>query len=496
MSETDPASTAAVDAAMTGAADAAPALATTSPVERARWLRSIADSLDADAPRLVPLAADESHLPVPRLTGELVRTTFQLRLFAEAIERGEYLRATIDHADPGWGMGPRPDLRRMMRPLGPAAVYAASNFPFAFSVAGGDTAAALAAGCPVIVKAHPAQPGLSRAVATRVREAMQASGAPRGAFGLVEGLEAGRRLVLHPALTVATFTGSLRGGRALFDLAASRPVPIPFYGELGSVNPVFVTAAAAAARPDAIATGFAASMTLGVGQFCTKPGVLLVPRDAGLETLVADAVRASSGGPMLDERIRDGFFAGLRQLTDRDDVEVLTGDPTAAGIPTPTLYATDAATLLAHPDELLEEHFGPAALLVRYGSPGEALAVAHALDGQLTATVHGEGDDPDAARLVDVLTEKAGRVLWGGWPTGVSVTYAQQHGGPYPATTAPHFTSVGTASIERFLRPVAYQDMPDDVLPPALQDSNPWHLPRTVDGAFVAAPSVDQDAPE
>lgn len=478
-----------LDSVMRTAAEAAPVLAATTPSERAGWLHAIADALDADAASLVPLAMRESHLLEQRLKGELVRTTFQLRLFAEHIERGAYLEATVDHADPAWGMGPRPDLRRVLRPLGPAAVYAASNFPFAFSVAGGDTAAAIAAGCSVVVKAHPAHPELSRAVATHVSAALKASGAPDGAFALVEGLETGRDLVLHPETTVATFTGSLRGGRALFDLAASRPTPIPFYGELGSVNPVFVTQAGASARADEIATGFAGSMTLGVGQFCTKPGVLLVPAGAGLEDLVVDAVRATSGGEMLDEKIHKGFFDSLGSLADRDDVELLAGDPTRADVPTPTLYGTDAAALLAHPHELLEEHFGPAALLVRYGSPDEALAVARALEGQLTATVQGADADQDAAALVSVLADKAGRVLYNGWPTGVSVTYAQQHGGPYPATTAPHFTSVGTASIARFLRPVAYQDVPDAALPPALQEANPWRLPRLVDGAPVPAPS-------
>ena len=476
-----------LDAVMAAAAEAAPVLAASTRGERATWLRAIADALDADAETLVPLAMRESHLLEQRLKGELVRTTFQLRLFAETVESGAYLRATIDHADPSWGMGPRPDLRRVLRPLGPAAVYAASNFPFAFSVAGGDTAAAIAAGCPVIVKAHSAHTQLSHAVADHVRAALEASGAPEGAFALVEGRQVGRDLVLHPDLTVATFTGSLQGGRALFDLAASRPTPIPFYGELGSVNPVFVTNAAASARAQEIATGFAASMTLGVGQFCTKPGVFLVPRDAGIEPLLVEAVRASAGGQMLADKIRDGFFDSLDPLADRDDVVLRAGDPTRAEVPTPSLYGTDAATLLAYPDELLEEHFGPAALLVRYDTPEQALLVAHTLEGQLTATVQGTDDDSDTAALVAVLADKAGRVLYNGWPTGVSVTYAQQHGGPYPATTAPHFTSVGTASIDRFLRPVAYQDVPDAALPPALQDANPWHMPRTVDGEYVLA---------
>jgi NADP-dependent aldehyde dehydrogenase len=473
-----------VETAMADAASAAPGLAVSLPGVRAAWLRAIADRLDTDAEFLVALAARESRLTIPRLSGELVRTTFQLRLFAQTVEDGSYLAATVDHADPDWPMGARPDLRRLLRPLGPAAVYAASNFPFAFSVAGGDTAAALAAGAPVVVKAHPAHPELSRAVAERVQASLEESGAPQGTFALIEGREAGRALVLDPRLTVATFTGSLTGGRVLFDLAASRPVPIPFYGELGSVNPVFVTAAAAAARPQQIAEGFAASMTLGVGQFCTKPGVILVPERSSLPQLVVDAIRATAGGPMLSDAIREGYYGSLDPLAARPDVELLVGSDEHLEQPTPTLYGTDVATFLEHTEELLEEHFGPAALLVRYGADAELIAVARRLHGQLTATIHGEDDDRPG-ELVELLAAKAGRVLWNGWPTGVSVTYAQQHGGPYPATTAPHFTSVGTASIARFLRPVAFQDTPDHLLPTALQEANPLGIPRRVDGIAV-----------
>jgi NADP-dependent aldehyde dehydrogenase len=482
-----------LETALTSAAGAAPLLADSAPSVRAEWLRAIAAAIDAEAATLIDIAMRESHLQEPRLRGELVRTTFQLRLFAELLQSGAYLQAAIDHADPQWPMGPRPDLRRVMRPLGPAGVFAASNFPFAFSVAGGDSAAAIAAGCPLIVKAHPAHPELSRAVAGLIRTALAQQNAPEGTFSLVEGLETGRSLVTDARLTVATFTGSLRAGRALFDLAAARPVPIPFYGELGSVNPVFVTSAAASARGPEIAAQFAASLTLGVGQFCTKPGVLFVPKADGLERQVVDAVRAAPTGRMLDDAIRDGFFASLEPLAERDDVELLVGDATRADIPAPTLYAADIEAFIAHPDALLQEHFGPAGLLVRYTTDDELLLAARALDGQLTATVHGE--DADRARvaaLLEILATKAGRVLWNGWPTGVSVTYAQQHGGPYPATTAPHFTSVGTASIARFLRPVAYQDLPDSLLPPSLQEANPWNIGRTVDGVYSQPPSTVQ----
>jgi NADP-dependent aldehyde dehydrogenase len=476
---------AALERALEDAERAAPALAATPPETRAAWLRAVADALDADADALVDLAVRESHLTSPRLTGELARTTFQLRLFARVVEEGRYLEATIDHADPDWPMGARPDLRRVLRPIGPAAVFAASNFPFAFSVAGGDTAAALAAGAPVVVKAHPGHPELSRAVAAHVRAALEGQGAPRGTFALVEGLETGRALVLDPRITVAAFTGSLSGGRALFDLAVSRPRPIPFYGELGSVNPVFVTRAAAEARGATLAEGFAGSMTLGVGQFCTKPGVMFVPAGSGLVELVAAAVRDSAGGPMLGDGIRDGFFSGLGALEEHEGVERLVGSAAFADEPSPTLYATDVRTFLADPSTLLEEHFGPAALLVRYDTDDDLLAAARSLDGQLTATVHGEqGERPTA--LVEVLADRAGRLLWNGWPTGVSVTWAQHHGGPYPATTAPQATSVGAPSIARFLRPVAFQDVDDALLPPPLRESNPWAVPRVVDGVLRA----------
>jgi NADP-dependent aldehyde dehydrogenase len=471
-----------LDRVLDDAVAAAAVLRTRTPSERAGWLRAAADALDAAADRLLPLALEESHLPLPRLTGELKRTTFQLRLFADEVDAGAYLHATIDHGDPGWGMGPRPDLRRMLVPIGPVAVWAASNFPFAFSVAGGDTASALAAGSPVVLVAHPGHPRLSEATAEVLVAALEGAGAPRGVFTLVEGQDTGRALITDPRIAAGAFTGSLRGGRALFDLASGRETPIPFYGELGSVNPAFVTVAAATSRPEAVAEGFAGSMSLGVGQFCTKPGLLFVPADSSIPALVAERLRQVAGAPMLNERIRAGYGDALATLAAHEVVEVLQGSVEPDPDPAPTLLRTSAAEVLADPRPLTAEVFGPAALIVEYVDDEQLLAAARVLEGQLTATIQGEADDRVVPALLDVLSERAGRVLWNGWPTGVTVSYAQQHGGPYPATTAVGTTSVGTAAIERFLRPVAYQDLPQAVLPEPLQDANPWSVPQRIDG--------------
>lgn len=468
------------------AADAAPAWAATPPARRADALRSIADRLDAAAGELVPLAQSETHLLEGRLTGELKRTTFQLRLFAEMLDDGSYLDARIDHADPAWPMGARPDIRRVLEPLGPVVVFAASNFPFAFSVAGGDTCSALAAGCPVIVKVHSGHPRLSARVGALAAEALSAVGAPDGLLSLVFGTEAGREALLDPLIKAASFTGSIPGGRALFDLAVSRPEPIPFYGELGSVNPVFVTKTAAEARSEEIAAEFLASYTLGAGQFCTKPGILLVPA----ESRILDQLRSAEqpgGAPLLNDRIQGGYVEVLKGLLDDSAVvPVVLSEEAFAEPPVPTLVATTADAVLADPEGLITECFGPTALVVTYRDEDELLAVARIIDGQLTATIQGQDEDSVVPELVRLLALKAGRVLWNQWPTGVSVTYAQQHGGPYPATTTPTTTSVGTASIARFLRPIAYQGLPDELLPAALQEGNPLGIPRRVDGAMTA----------
>ncbi|MFC7326242.1 aldehyde dehydrogenase (NADP(+)) [Marinactinospora rubrisoli] len=470
-----------LDHVLTAAAAAAPAFGALRPGERAAMLRAAADALDAAAGELVPIAQAESRLPEARCRGELGRTTFQLRLFADVLDEGGYLEVTVDTADPDWGMGPRPDVRRMLVPLGPVVVFGASNFPFAFSTAGGDTASALAAGCPVVVKAHPGHPRLAERTGAVLTRALRDAGAPDGVFAVVYGEETGRRAVLHPRTAAVGFTGSIPGGRALHDLAASRPHPIPFYGEMGSVNPVFVTRAAAAARGAEILGGYLDSFTLGAGQFCTKPGVLLVPEDTPLDDLVANAA-GRAAAPLLNARVAAGHAARQGELVDHPATEVLVLGAAGETGWTPTLLRTDAEALLAHHEALLEECFGPTSLVVGYSDEEQLVAVAGTLQGQLTATVHAEPAEPVAARLLPVLTERAGRVLWNGWPTGVSVTHAMTHGGPYPATTSVLHTSVGTTAIRRFLRPVSYQSVPQELLPEAVRDGNPLDLPRRVNG--------------
>jgi NADP-dependent aldehyde dehydrogenase len=405
-------------------------------------------------------------------------------LFAALLEEGSFLRVAIDGPDTEWPPGPRPDLRRMMIPLGPVVVFAASNFPFAFSVAGGDTASALAAGCPVIVKSHPGHPALSDLTANVVLGALSASGAPEGTFALIHGDDGGRSAVSSEHIRAGAFTGSLGGGRALFDLAVSRPNPIPFYAEMGSLNPVFVTSAAMARRGGHILAEYAASFTLSAGQFCTKPGLLFLPSGSVSDEELAESLAPHrSGAPLLNDHIHQGYVGQLTTLRDHPAIRTVIADDRAyADAPTPTLLATSVTELLASRDELLVECFGPTSLVVDYANDEELLAAAKVFGGQLAAGVHGEEDDTVLPALFTLLSDRAGRVLWNGWPTGVSVTEAMQHGGPYPATTSPLHTSVGSASIERFLRPVCFQSIPDHLLPPALRDANPLGLPRLVNG--------------
>ncbi len=464
---------------------AAAALRGSSREQRATYLRAAADGLDASVEQLVPVGQRETHLPEGRLRGELQRTTFQLRLIAEVIEDGSYLDARVDHADDAWPMGaPRPDLRRTQVPLGPVAVFSASNFPFAFSVAGGDSASALAAGCPVVVKAHDGHRELSAMTGEIVARSLREAGAPDGAFAVVFGTDAGIRLVQHERIAAAGFTGSIQGGRALFDLAQARPVPIPFYGELGSNNPVFVTEAADRARGTQIAEQYVGSFTLGSGQFCTKPGAIFVPRGSRLLEALRETALPQTG-PLLNERIREGYLASIEELQERGAEQLVRGDDPSGDVPSPILFLTDADAVLADPSGMLAECFGPASLVVEYDSEDQLPVLARALDGQLTATVHGE-EDCDVTALVDALSVRAGRVLWNQWPTGVSVTYAQQHGGPYPASTASSTTSVGTAAIFRFVRPVAFQGFPERLLPDELREQPERSVSRMVDGARVS----------
>ncbi|MHB1734401.1 MAG: aldehyde dehydrogenase (NADP(+)) [Ferrimicrobium acidiphilum] len=459
------------------AVDAGDSWGVLSPLERSRYLRVVADALDDASGELISLAMDECHIAEARLSGELVRTTSQLRLFAEVLEDGAYLGAIVDHPQPQWPPGPRPDLRRMLVPIGPAVVFGAGNFPFAFGVAGGDTSSALAAGCSVVHKAHPGYPRLAKRTSEVLRGIV-----PDGVFSLIFGDEAGRAAIVDERVQAGAFTGSLIGGRALFDLAVGRPHPIPFYAEMGSLNPVFVTAGAAAKRKGEIVAGYVGSFTLGTGQFCTKPGLLFVPDGAFWDADLSSAVASVSPAPMLNERIKSSFIAELERLKAIPDVRVLVAGSSSEAGTTPSLLTTTVRDLLALRDELLQECFGPTSIVVTYEDETELLAVAEALEGQLTISVFAEEGEAVVERLVDVAHRRAGRVLWNQWPTGVSVTWAMNHGGPYPATTSPLHTSVGTTAIERFLRPVAYQSVPDRLLPHALKEANPLRLPRRVDG--------------
>jgi NADP-dependent aldehyde dehydrogenase len=458
--------------------------AATAPSARAKALTAAADALDEAAPDLIPIAQRETHLAEARLQSELKRTTFQLRLFAEVLAEGSYLDVRIDPADAQWPMGaPRPDLRRVLIPLGPVVVFAASNFPFAFSTAGGDTASALAAGCSVVLKVHSGHPELSAATGRVIAGALAAAGAPAGLFSLVFGTDAGRSALTDARVKAGSFTGSIPAGRTLLDLANSRPEPIPFFAEMGSVNPVFVTRSAAANRGEEIAQAFIGSVTASAGQLCTKPGVLLVPEESGIVAYLGSQ-SLPAPGPLLNERIMTGFMESLKQVAAHPGVKFLAEAPeTPDHLPASAILVTTAEDLLRDPDTLLAECFGPASLVVTYQDEAQLTAVARVLEGQLTATIHGEAGD-DVQELVRLLAKRAGRLLWNQWPTGVSVTYAQQHGGPYPATSASASTSVGTAAITRFLRPVAYQGFPQELLPEAIRDENPLGVPRRVNGGF------------
>ncbi|WP_405781787.1 aldehyde dehydrogenase (NADP(+)) [Streptomyces sp. NBC_00859] len=457
---------------------------------RAALLRTAADLLDEAGPHVIEAADAETALGPGRLTGELARTTAQFRAFADVIDEGSFLDVRIDHPDAG-ATPPRPDLRRYKLPLGVVAVYAASNFPLAFSVPGGDTASALAAGCPVVVKAHPDHPATSELCASVLHRAAEQVGLDPAVVSVVHGFDAGVALVKHPLVAAAGFTGSVRGGRALFDAAAARPVPIPFHGELGSLNPVVVTEEAAAERAEEIGAGLAGSVTLGTGQFCVKPGFVLAPTGPGGDALVkalTAAVSDSEAGVLLDHRMRDNFLAGVRERAALTGVDAPV-TPGAGGEHTVSAgFLTLPAALLAADGEhdlLLEECFGPVTVVARYGSADEVTAVLSRLPGNLTATLQvsaaeaaGEGG---ASALLDELIPLAGRVLVNGWPTGVAVAPAQHHGGPYPATTSTS-TSVGGTAVERWLRPVAYQSTPDALLPAELREANPLGLPRRING--------------
>ena len=478
--------TAELERATTAAAEAFWTYRATTPSERADFLATIAEEIERDRDPIVSRAMIEAGLPEPRLVGELGRTTGQLRLFADVVRQGDHLGIRLDQAVPDRAPLPRPDLRQRMVALGPVAVFGASNFPLAFSTAGGDTASALAAGCPVVVKGHPAHPGTGELVARAVTRAVAAAGLPSGVFSFLlgEGNPFGQGLVTDPRIKAVGFTGSRGGGLALVAAAASRPEPIPVYAEMSSVNPVvLLPGALAEGDPTELARAFVTSLTMGAGQFCTNPGLVFVPAgDVGDRFLQAAsaAVRAAVGQTMLTPVIADAYRTGIERLASGPGVTRLAeGSPgEGAGCPAPALSLAEGLT-----DEAVAEVFGASSVIVRYDGLDPLVEQLGTLEGQLTATVHcAPSDVPAARRLLPVLEDRAGRILFNGWPTGVEVSHAMVHGGPFPATTDARSTSVGTRAIERFQRPVCYQDVPEDVLPDAVRDDNPWQLTRLVDG--------------
>lgn len=441
---------------------------------RAAFLDTIADEIEARGPTITGIGTAETGLPPARLEGERGRATGQLRLFADHIRKGDYLDRRHDPALPDRQPLPRPDLRLVQRPIGPVAVFGASNFPLAFSTAGGDTAAALAAGCPVVVKGHPAHPGTGEIVAEAIAAAVAACDMPNGVFSLVQGgsVAVGLALVRHPLIRAVGFTGSLQAGRALFDACAARPEPIPFFGELGSVNPMFLLPEAVASRGDALAAGWAASLTMGAGQFCTNPGIAVVIEGAAGDAFasVTRAALAEAGAQvMLTEGIARAYATGAARMQGARGVQDLLTQTCDRRAAKPFLFRVAAADWLTD-EALSDEVFGPLGLIVTARDADEMVSVAESLAGQLTATLHMDaGDAALARRLLPVLERKAGRVLANGFPTGVEVCDAMVHGGPYPASTNFGATSVGTLSIRRFLRPVCYQNIPPALLPGDLQ---------------------------
>lgn len=463
-----------VDAACRAAEDAFWAYGYSTRAERAALLNAIADEIEARGAQITEIGTQESGLPEARLEGERGRTTGQLRLFADHIGKGDYLDRRHDVALPERQPLPRPDIKMVQRPIGPVAVFGASNFPLAFSTAGGDTAAALAAGCPVVVKGHSAHPGTGEIVAEAIHAAIAACGIHPGVFSLIQGgkRDVGQALVQHPLINAVGFTGSLAGGRALFDLCAQRDTPIPFYGELGSVNPMFILPQALAARGGDIAAGWAGSLTMGAGQFCTNPGISVVIDGPEADAFIDAATKALEpvgAQTMLTDGIASAYRAGRDRVAGTAGVQEVLTSVCDLRNATPYLFATTGREWLEN-EVLGEEVFGPLGLIVRVADEQEMLRVAHSLQGQLTCTLHLDtGDNGLGQKLMPVLERKAGRVLANGYPTGVEVCDAMVHGGPYPASTNFGHTSVGTLSIRRFLRPVSYQNMPAALLPEDLQ---------------------------
>jgi alpha-ketoglutaric semialdehyde dehydrogenase len=496
-----PATSEEIEHAVRLASDAFPVYSRIRGRERGEFLRRIAAKIESIAPELVDRAGQETALPQARLQGETARTCGQLRLFAEVAEESSWVSARIDHADPDRKPVPKPDIRSMLRPLGPVVVFGASNFPLAFSVAGGDTASALAGGNPVLVKAHAAHPGTGELVGRAIQAGVRECGLPEGVFSLLfgHGAQVGTALMKHPLVKAGGFTGSRGAGRVLMDIAAARPEPIPFYAEMSSTNPVFILPGALRERGEAIAVGLHTSFTMGAGQFCTKPGMVFLPKGTDmapfrekLRQLVAD----SAPFHLLTSTIHSSYASAIAERKTEGQVSVVAearqedgGDGFSVGS---ALFETDAASFLA--TNLDDEIFGPTTLLVQHSTREEILKIARGLDGHLTATIHGtERDLREFADLVEILESKVGRLVFNGFPTGVEVSHAMVHGGPYPSTSDGRSTSVGTRAIFRFSRPVCYQGFPNQALPGELRDENPLGIWRMVDGQMTrdaAVPSL------
>lgn len=460
---------------------------------RASFLRAIADNIEALGDSLIKRASLETALAETRFVGERTRTCGQLRMFADLLDEGSWVDARIDHAIPDRAPVPKPDVRSMLRPLGPVAVFCASNFPLAYSVAGGDTASALAAGCPVIVNGHTAHPGTAELVGSAVSKAVRDQGMPEGVFSLLfsSGYEIGQALVRHPAIKAVGFTGSRNGGRALMDIVAARPEPIPIYTEMSSVNPTFILPNAVRERGNEIVKGLHASVTGGVGQFCTKPGLVFLPAEDQSRGFISDfrsQIEATAAAPLLTEGIQKSYNRASEKR--RSEVEAVYENDSAHSVGfavDPSVFETDAISFLNTP-ELNEEIFGPTTLLIRSNDHEELLRIARSLEGQLTASVHGtEQDLVEYADLIAILETKAGRLIFNGFSTGVEVCPSMVHGGPYPATSDGRWTAVGTRAIERFTRLVCYQNFPQSALPDELRDGNPLDIWRMVDGEIRRA---------
>ena len=462
----------------------------TSGKQKAAFLRAIAEEIELLGDILIQTASRESNLPIARFMGERGRTTGQLRLFADYVEEGSWVEATIDTAIPDRQPIPKVDLRKMLVPMGTVVVFGASNFPLAFSTAGGDTASALAAGCPVVVKAHPAHPETARLVGSAIEKAAKRTKMPEGVFALVEGgVEVGTYLVKHPSVKAVAFTGSYAGGKALFDLANKRKQPIPVFSEMGSINPVVLFENALAERGETLATQLADSVTLGIGQFCTNPGLILGIESTAFETFLDNfrtKMQAKVAAPMLHQGIANAYKTGVEKVKNQAETQVLTIPDTNNPLNGhPSVGVVTGATFLKN-KALHHEVFGPFSLVVKCANKGELKRVIDKLEGQLTATLMAEPSDlKKQSTLIDAISEKCGRIIINNVPTGVEVTHAMHHGGGFPATTDSRFTSVGTSAIVRFVRPLCYQNFSNDLLPDALKEGNPLSIWRKINGQLT-----------